>query len=68
MKNNPILSVLQGGQYVDDRCGTDNSVVAGICEQLHDGRIYPYFAGDRNCSGVDQSHSGPETSLADGRS
>jgi hypothetical protein len=68
MKNNFILSVLQGGSYVDNRRGTDNSVVAGVCEQLHDGWVYPSFAGDRNCSGVDQSHSGPKTSLADGRS
>jgi hypothetical protein len=68
MMNNLALSALQGGSYVDNRRGTDNSVVTGICEQLHDGRIYPYFAGDRNCSGVDQDHPGPETSLADGRS
>ena len=32
-----------------DNCrDTDNSVVAGIGEQLHDGRVHPYFAGRRS--------------------
>ncbi len=43
---------------MDDRCGTDNSVVAGVGEQLHDGWVHPYFAGDRNRRGVDQDHPG----------
>jgi len=39
-------------------------------EQLHDGRVYPYFAGHRNCGGIGQDHpvaknlvvhGGPET-------
>ncbi len=33
-------------------------MAAGAGEQLYDGRVYPYFAGDRNSSGVDQDHSG----------
>ena len=46
---------------MDDRCGTTNSVAAGVGEQLHDGRVYPYFAGDRNRSGVGQDHPGTKT-------
>jgi hypothetical protein len=67
MKTFLALSGLQGGSYVvDDRRCTDNSMAAGVREQLHDGWIYPCFAGDRNCRGVDQDHPGAETSLADG--
>jgi hypothetical protein len=60
------LSNPEGGpNVVDDRCGTVNSVVAGVGEQLHDGRVYPYFAGDRNRCGVDQNHSGTKTVVND---
>ena len=52
---------------MDDRCGTDNSVGTRAGEQLHDGRVYPYFARDRNCSGIDKSHSRAKTPLAGGR-
>jgi hypothetical protein len=56
---------LKGGPYVvDNRGGTDNSVAAGAGEQLYDGWVHPYFDRDRHCRGVDQNHSGPETSLA----
>ena len=49
-----------------DTCrDTDNSVVAGIGEQLHDGRVHPYFAGDSNCSSVDTSHSGEKSHLVE---
>ena len=53
---------------MDDRCGTDNSVVAGAGEQLHDGWVHPYFACHRNRCSVDQNHSGAKNPLADGRS
>ena len=45
-----------------DNCNnTGNPVAAGICKQLHDGRLYPYPAGAcPNCSGG-QSHSGTES-------
>ena len=43
---------------MDNRCGTDNSVVTGVCEQLHDGRIHPHFTCDRDRSGLGQDHSG----------
>ena len=49
---------------MDNSFGTDNSVAAGIGEQLYDGRVYPYFACDCDCSGVGESHSGPKTPLA----
>ena len=50
---------------MDDRCGTVNSVVAGVGEQLHDGRVHPYFAGNRNRCGVDQDHPGTKTFVND---
>ena len=60
------LSNREGGpNVVDNRCGTDSSVGTWVCEQLHDGRVHPYFACDRNCRSVDQSHSGPETFIND---
>ena len=56
---------LKGGSYVDNRCGTDRSVGTRAGEQLHDGRVYSYFTGDRNCRGVDQSHSGEKDFIVD---
>jgi hypothetical protein len=38
----------KGGWYVvNGRFDTDNSVGAGADEQLHDGRVYSYPAGNR---------------------
>jgi len=31
---------------VDDRANTNNTVVAGVSEQLHNGRLHPYPSGD----------------------
>ena len=53
---------------MDDCGGADNPVVAGVCKQLYNGRVYPCFAGDSNYRRVDQGHPGPEAPLADGRS
>ena len=30
---------------MDDRCNTDNSVAAGVGDELHDGRIHSHRAG-----------------------
>ncbi len=51
---------------MDNRCDTVDSVAAGVGEQLHDGRVHPYFACDRNCSRVDKSHSGAKNYIVDG--
>jgi hypothetical protein len=50
---------------VDNRCGIDNSVAVGVCKQLHDGRVHPYFTCARNCSGIDQNHSRKKTCVND---
>lgn len=61
------LSNPEGGSYVvDNRCGTDNSVAAGVGKQLHDGWVYPYFACDRYCCSVDTSHSRAKSHIVDG--
>ena len=31
---------------MDDRANTNNTVVAGVSEQLHHGRLHPYPSGD----------------------
>jgi hypothetical protein len=37
---------------LDDLCDTSDTVVVGVCEQLHDGRVHPYFAYRRShCAG-----------------
>jgi len=46
---------------VDDRCGTDNSVAAGVGEQSHDGRVCSRSAGDCHYRRVGQGHSGAKT-------
>ena len=51
---------------MDNRGGNADSVAAGTGEQSHNGRIYPYFARDRNCSGVDTSHSGEKNRIVAG--
>jgi hypothetical protein len=51
---------------VDNCCDTFNSVAARAGEQLHHGRIHPYFACDRNCSNRDQNLSGPKNIIAEG--
>ena len=47
-----------------DNCrNTDNSVAAGVGEQLHDGRVYSHPAGNCHYRGAGQHHSGPTTSV-----
>ena len=59
------LSNQKGGLYVvDNRGDTDSSLGAGAGEQLHDGRVHPYFACGRTCRGRNQRHSGPKTLAA----
>jgi hypothetical protein len=54
----------KGGYYVvDNCCDTDNSVVAGAGEQLHDWRFDSHPAGNRNYHCAGQSHSGAEAYL-----
>ena len=39
------LSNPEGGSHVvDNSCNTAGSVAAGVGEQLHHGRVHPYFA------------------------
>jgi quinol monooxygenase YgiN len=51
---------------VDDRGDTHNSLVVGVCKQLHDGWVHPYFACDRNCYSVGKSDSGEKNHIVDG--
>jgi hypothetical protein len=38
---------------LDDLCSTRDPVAVGVCEQLHDGRIHPYFARrSSHCAGT----------------
>ena len=38
---------------MDDLCSTRDPVAVGVCEQLHDGRIHPYFARrSSHCAGT----------------
>jgi hypothetical protein len=61
--------VLKGEPHVvDDCCNTDNFVAAGVGEQLHDGRIHPYPAGDRRYRSAAQYHSGPENHVVNEKS
>jgi len=60
-----LCGKLKGGSYVDNCCGTDRSVGTRAGEQLHDGRVYSYFTGDRHCRGVDQSYSGEKDFIVD---
>ena len=46
---------------MDNRCDIDSSLGARAGEQLHDGRVHPYFACARDSSDLDQCHHGPET-------
>jgi osmotically-inducible protein OsmY len=56
------LSNQKGGPYVvDDRCDIDSSLGTRAGQQLHDGRVHPYFACARTCSNRDQRHSGTES-------
>ncbi len=50
---------------MDDRCSAADSVAAGDGEQLYDGRVHPYFAGNRNRCGVDQDHPGTKPFVND---
>jgi hypothetical protein len=50
---------------VDDCCDTDSPLGVRAGEQLHHGRVHPYFACARTCRGRDQRHSGPETWVID---
>ena len=45
MCEQPDLSNPEGGSnVVDNRSNTAGSVAAGVGEQLHHGRVHPYFA------------------------
>ena len=38
---------------MDDLCDTLDTLGVGVSEQLHDGRVHPYFARPRShCAGV----------------
>ena len=49
---------------MDDRCGNVSSLGTWAGEQLHDGRVHPCLARDRNCCDIGKGHPGPETPLA----
>ena len=51
---------------MDNFCNTGNTVAAGIGEQLHDGRVHPYPAGDRRYRSAGQYHSGAENHVVNG--
>ncbi len=52
---------------MDNCCDIASSVAAGAGEQLHHGRVHPYFACDRNCCSVGTSHSGEKNNIDPGR-
>ena len=53
----------KGGYYaLDDFCSARDSLDVRAGERLHDWRIHSYTAGYRNRRGLDQNHSGTETS------
>ena len=53
--------------YVVDYCGhPDRTVVAGIGEQQHNGRVYPHPAGDCDCCGARPGYSGALIPFSDG--
>lgn len=43
---------------MDNFCSTRNTLAVGVGERLHNWRVHPYTAGNRNRCGVDQNHSG----------
>jgi hypothetical protein len=45
---------VKGGYYdLDDFCDTRGTLAAGFRDQLHDGRVHPYFACHRGyCAGA----------------
>jgi len=51
---------------VDNRSGTADPVAAGVCEQLHHGRVHPYSAGDRDRCNIGQGHPGTKSLVAHG--
>ena len=51
---------------MDNRSGAADLVAAGVCEQLHDGRVHPYSAGDRDRCGVGQGHPGTKSLVKHG--
>ncbi len=63
--NGPEQSGEGGPHVVDNRSNTAGSVAAGVGEQLHHGRVHPYFARARNCSVRDQSLSGTKNCIND---
>jgi hypothetical protein len=52
---------------VDNCYNTGNPVAAGICKQLHYGRVHPYPAGYCHYRRVGQGHPGPEGPIAGGK-
>lgn len=51
---------------MDDICNTDNYVVAWTGEQLHDGRVHSYPAGNCRYSGTGKRYSGTQSFVAGG--
>ena len=49
---------------MDDRFDTDNSVGAGIGEQLYDGRVDSHPAGNCHCRNTAQYYSGTKSIIA----
>jgi hypothetical protein len=63
----PNLSTTEGESYaVDDCSSTNNSLAAGIGDQLHDGRGNPYPSGDRHYNGPRQADSGATSAIISG--
>ena len=50
---------------MDDCRNTDSPLGVRAGEQLYHGRVYPYFACARDCSGLDQRNPGPEAWVND---
>jgi len=51
---------------LDDLCDTRNTLAVGVGKQLHDGRVYPYFARRSSHSAGSRPLSETITYLPDG--
>jgi hypothetical protein len=51
---------------MDHCCHSNNSVAAWTGEQLHDGRVNPYPAGDCHCHDPRQLHFGAQINVIGG--
>jgi hypothetical protein len=55
-------NIMKGIYNVVGDCNfTRNPLAAGICKQLHDGRLYQYFAGNCGYCSTRRSHSATES-------